>query len=159
MPHHIWFDFDEPGIIEYGEELLQKAERVWKCIEEKTPAERVNPKEGLCFDCDFLTICEPDMYFGKEAVMMEDERLVRLLDRMNEIAPLSTEHERIRRDLKKVFDGVESAVVGPYIISGKLIEIGPKKAQEGSSYWKWQAKKIQPLSKEGGEKGQMTTRF
>jgi hypothetical protein len=142
MPHHIWFDFDQAGLIEYGEELLQKAERIWSCIEAKIPADRVDPGKGLCFDCDFLHLCKPDMYFGPGAQTFEDERMVTLLDRYYELAPFTAEFEKVKKDLKNILNGVENGVAGPYIISGKRIEVGPKSASDGYSFWKWKAKKV-----------------
>lgn len=145
-PHHIWVDFYEPGLLEIMEGLIQKAGRIHKAVEGKTPPPWIDPKESSwCFDCDYINVCNPPMFFGEGATVFQDSVLVTLLDRYYELQPGSGEFEKVKKELKKRLDGVESAVCGPYIISGKKVEKKGFTVEPGS-YWLWKAKKLDGLN-------------
>ena len=149
-PQHIWVDFYQPGLLEIMEGLIQKADRVHAAVKAGTPPPWIDSKEGWCFDCEFVHICNPPMFFGEGAKFMDDPKIVQLLDRREEIAPYNTEYLKINEELKKIFYGVESAVCGPWIIEGKSVE---KKGYEvrATTYWSWKARKIGLETKNGRE--------
>jgi hypothetical protein len=142
-PEHIWFNLDEDvELLEYGEYLIKRAETLWEHMETEIPPDRISPQELMCFDCEFITVCLPPMWFGPEARFMENcEALERKLDRRNELAPYSKEYNKLNEELKKIFNGVPSAVVGSWIVQGKEVE---RKGYEvaATTYWKWEAKRI-----------------
>jgi hypothetical protein len=152
-PQHIWVDFNEPGLLEIMEGLIQKAGRIHEAVKTKSPPPWIDSREGWCFDCDFLDICKPDIYFGPGAQTFTDERIVTFLDRYFELLPFTAEFEKIKKDLKNILNGVENGVAGPYLLTGKRVEVGPKSASDGYSFWKWQAKKVNFDSLNSEEEG------
>jgi hypothetical protein len=155
-PSHIWFELDEDvELLEYAESLLKKIEYVQVCLEKKTPAERIRPEAGLCIDCEFLMVCMPPMWFGKEAVMLPEGKISKLLDEREQVQPNHSRYEAIDRELKKLLGDdnskagfLENAVAGDWIINSKMIQVkGEEKPREAHSYWRRSYKKI-GLSKE-----------
>jgi hypothetical protein len=141
-PFHIWFNLTEDNeLLEYGESLLKKAERVWGDIEAKRPSPRVDPKKMICYDCDFLHVCLPPMYFGKEAKVIDNERLIWMLNRKVELEPYSGEYNKLKEELKKILNGIESAICGDWIISGKLAERNGMTVPP-FTFWNWKARKV-----------------
>jgi len=144
-PTHIWVDLYEPGLLEIMEGLIQKAERIHAAVRMKVPPPHIDSREGWCFDCDYIHVCNPPAYFGEEAKIFEDSVVVGLLDLYFELQPKSSEFKKVGDELKKRLNGIPSGVCGPYIISGKNIEKKGFEVKE-SSYWSWKAKKIEGLA-------------
>lgn len=140
-PHHVWVNFNDPGMLEYMEGLLKKAERVMEAVKTETPPERIHPAQGFCFDCDYIQVCQPPLWFGDAALILNNPRVAELLERNEALAQYTSEREKIKKELKKLLKGVESAVCGDWLISGQEVrrqgfEVAP------FSFWDWKAKKI-----------------
>jgi hypothetical protein len=141
-PTHIWFDLEnDVDLLNYAESVLQKAERVWKAIEAKTPCPRIDPGEGICLRCDFFLPCSPPVYFGETANILDNSRLVKILDRMEEIREPNSEFERLAKEKKEVLEGISNAIAGPYIIEGKKVRRKGFTVEE-STYWRHDIKKV-----------------
>lgn len=137
-PKCIWIELD----YEYAESLVQKLERVNAHIEADTLPEQINDAE-MCIDCDFFHICLPEI--RRTALdFSDDPELEQMIARWQELAPMKSEYEAIDKKLKKRLEGCEKAVIGDYLITGKLVE-RKGYAVEPSSYWQ---KKIARLSSE-----------
>lgn len=150
-PHHIWVNFSDPGMIEYTEGLLKKADRVMEAVRTETPPERIHPSQGFCFDCDFLQVCQPPLWFGDGANELNDPKIATLLERDAELAPMDSERRRIQEELKTLLNKVEIAVCGPWIITGKEVTRQGYEVQ-GFTYWKWKAKRVS-LEESGPKRG------
>lgn len=140
-PHHVWVNFNDPGMMEYMEGLLKKADRVMEAVRTETPPERLHPAQGFCFDCDFLQVCQPPLWFGDGANELNNPRIKELLDRDAELAEPESERRKIRKELKSLLDKVDAAVCGNWIITGKQAH------REGYSvepfdFWDWKAKRV-----------------
>jgi len=145
-PSHIWIDFEDNEVISYIEGLLQKAERVWKAIEEKKPPDRISPEAGICLDCDFLTICEPPIYFGEGVKELENRDLIRILNRMELLKNNYDEYRNLDEQKKEILKGIENAVLGPYLIHGKKIRRKEYTVTvKATEYWKHKIVKINSL--------------
>lgn len=141
-PFHMWFNLDEDReLLDYGEFLLKRCDRTWDCIRKKTPPNRIDPKEGICIDCDFIIPCEPPMWFGDGAMQFKDGVIANLLDKRADLAPFNSDFEKVNRQLKKLLEGVESGVAGDWIIQGNKVEVEGR-TQDAYSYWRHSYKRI-----------------
>ena len=143
-PTHIWLDFEDSTVIQYCESLLKKAERVWTAIEKRIPPERISPQEGICLDCDFLTTCEPPIYFGEGIKNIEDKNIIQILNRMEMLHANHAEYEALSKERKAILEGIEDAVAGPYLIHGSIVK-RKEFTVKASSYWKHKITKLNSL--------------
>ncbi len=143
QPNHIWFDFNDDNLLNYAESIIQKAERVWGAIQKKELPERIDPKQGLCLDCDFVQHCQPPLWFGDEAIQL-DKRVEELLDRRADLQPFNSEFDKINKELKRLLEGVQNAVAGRWLIQGTLVERKGYVVENGT-YWKHTFKKISEI--------------
>ena len=115
-PKFLWVELD----FEYVEELLQKAERVWTCIQKKELPKRIE-KEEICKYCDFAHICLPEITTTPLEFSKNNE-IEEIIDRLEELAPLIEEYKELDEKLKKLIEGKEKLVAGKYLITGKWVE-------------------------------------
>jgi len=127
---------------EYVETLLQKAERVEVHIKNKTLPDCIDDY-SVCERCGFLHLCTPEIK-RQPMEMIDDEELIAMLDRHEELKPLSAEYEELDKNLKRSFEGSERLMIGNYLITGKIIERKGyiPKPVEAKSYWKYQISKL-----------------
>jgi CRISPR/Cas system-associated exonuclease Cas4 (RecB family) len=130
----IWVPLD----YSLGETLLKRAEEINKHVDDHTIPEPIEYDEMLCGDCAYQHICLPERT-GREFQIMERPELVEWLTRMDELKPLVSEYNEIDGQVKKVLEGVEKAIIGDYVITGKWIERKPYEVK-GGKYW---SRKIQ----------------
>jgi hypothetical protein len=141
-PCSIWFSFEDREMLDYAESLLQKAERVWRACEKREPPERVDPGAGLCFDCDYLTVCAPPMVFGEPARMLDDRRIEALLEKREGLEEAKREYDEVHKELRKALQGVQTAVIGNWIVEGKEVKKASYVVPEGS-YFTFKARRIE----------------
>lgn len=116
QPKIVWVDLD----LAYMESILQKTERIEKHIAAGTLPEQINDL-GICEHCQFAHICLPEI--NREAIQFEDNQdILDLLDRREQIKEVHSEYEDIERQLKKAFAERERLVCGNWLIQGKWIE-------------------------------------
>lgn len=132
----IWVPLD----YELGETLLKRAEEINKHVKEGTLPDPIEYNELLCGDCPYHHICLPE-HIGKE-VEIDTTDLAVLLDRMEEIRPMTKEYEEIDNQVKEMVKGREKILAGNWFITGKWVE---KKAIQipASRYWKKSVKKVE----------------
>ncbi len=129
-PKCIWVDLYD--WMDYSEELCAKLERVNAHIKEGTLPEQINDAEA-CQYCDWLHICLPEIR-NTPLEFSDDPRLVADLDRFMELKPYKSEYEKLDKKLKPRLEGVEKAVIGDYLITGKW-HAGKAAQPEGQPYW------------------------
>lgn len=71
---------DIPLDYQYGEELLQRAERVNRHVKEGTLPERIPFDDETCPNCPFYHICLPERVGKDPLVFLEDSKIVEILD-------------------------------------------------------------------------------
>lgn len=129
----IWMQLD----YDLGEETLQRAEAINKYVENGTLPERIED-DRECDNCPFTHICLPE-HIGTEFQIMEKPELIEWLNRAEELKPLVSEYNEIDGQIKKALEGVEKAIIGDYVITGKWIDRKPYEVK-GGKYW---SRKIQ----------------
>jgi len=105
--------------LDFCEELLQKAERVYAALAGQEPPERIAYDPRMCDGCDFTHICEPERNIKvNEGGVILDPVLEQQVARLLELEPLATEHDELEK-LVKAFGkaaGREFLIVGEGLI-------------------------------------------
>jgi len=139
QPKLIWIDLDYG----YMESILQKTERIENHVKNKTLPPQIDDY-SICENCGFLHLCLPEI--KRQAMeIIDDEELESMLKRWDELKPQAKEYDVLDKQLKESFRGSERLMIGPYMITGKLIERKAyiPKPVEASSYWKYQIDKLE----------------
>ena len=110
----IWMPLD----FTYGESLIRKAEAVNKHVTEGTLPDPIMYDENQCTDCGYAHICMPDR-IGKEVEVIDDDELVKLIERYYELKPAAKEYDEVNEHIKSIVEGKEKLLVGSYFIDGK----------------------------------------
>ena len=113
----IWLDLDYA----LGEQLLQKAETINHHIAEGTLPEPMAYDEDICTDCPYAHICMPER-IGKEVELVDDDELLGLLARYEELKPLAKDFKEVDEHIKKLINGRDKLLVGDWFITGKWLE-------------------------------------
>jgi hypothetical protein len=95
-----------------------KAKRVNQHLHDNTDPARIPFTKGICINCDFKFMCNPEEIFkaGKNIV---DPEFVAKLKRREAIHEASKEFSKIDKEVKEILKEVPYAVAGPFIITGK----------------------------------------
>ena len=106
------FDYD------YAESLLQKAERIYKALEEETIPEACEDI-SVCENCSLAHICGECRRVPADIDL--DEELDEMINRKNELAPLKKEYEQIDKEIKARVGEREKVITGQYLITRKSL--------------------------------------
>jgi len=121
-----------------GEELLQKAEKINKCVERnEIPGQEVFD-EDLCSTCSFRHICLPEVVRESIEIAQDAEEI---LDRYFELKPLVKEYHELDKKIKAMFKEKEKVLCGSYLITGKWVKRKAYQVPEGQ-YWQTKIIKI-----------------
>ena len=133
----IWLSLDW----DLADELFDKAAKINAHIEAGTFPDRTDQLE-LCEKCYFRHICTPDKDFGEGILFEQDESLVAMLDRLEEIKDIKSEYERINKTVSKILKEKDNIVIGDkYLVRGKFIDRKSYTVEAGQ-YWKKSILKI-----------------
>jgi CRISPR/Cas system-associated exonuclease Cas4 (RecB family) len=128
---------------DYGESLIQKAERINEHIRKKTLPDPIDWDEYICSDCGYGHICLNEAKrTGLE--ILEDPELEKKIVRREELKEAKKEYEDLDQEVKKTLQGIERAVIGEFIITGRMQEKKEYLAK-ASSFW------VTKIVKIGGE--------
>ena len=109
---------------DYGEMLVQKAEKVNAYLKDDTPYDQVeiiDYDEDICGGCAFVHLCLPEV--TRDALDFSDNpELVEKLTRREVLKPSYSEYQAIDKELKKAFKDQEKIIVGDWLVTGKLVE-------------------------------------
>lgn len=139
-PKCIWVELD----YDYADRIVRKLEEVNRHVEEGTVPEGINDAD-ICPDCPFFHICLPEIK-GQDLPIEDDSELISLLSEWEELKPLAARYNEIDGLLKKRLEGVEKAIVGNWLITGKYVERKGYTVEPGV-YWQRKIRKI-----DGGER-------
>ena len=106
------FDYD------YAEGLLQKAERIYKCLDENKVPDACEDI-SYCENCSLAHLC--DFVKGIPTDIIIDEELDALINRKMELQPLQSEFRKVDAEIKKVVGSKEKVLTGNYLITQKTI--------------------------------------
>jgi len=128
-------------IVVTQDEKLQNEIRV-KCqtindLVEKQVAPEIHEEfdETICSMCRFAHICLPDVKRKDELKLIEDEELIALLEKREQLKPLHEEYLEIDKILSKRLEGIERAIIGDFIVTGKWVNRKAYRVPE-TTYWK-----------------------
>lgn len=108
-----------PFDYEYAESLLQKAERIYKALDENTPPDSCDDV-NVCENCPLQHICG-DVKRIPADVELDDE-LETLINRKQELAESKREYEKVDKEIKARVGDREKVITGSYLIIRNKIE-------------------------------------
>lgn len=101
---------------EYGEALLQKAERIYKALENDTPPEACE-NISYCEGCSLAHICGSVRRVPTDIEL--DDELDELINRKQELAEAKKEYEQVDKEIKAKVGEREKVITGQYLIERK----------------------------------------
>ena len=101
------FDYD------YCESLLQKAERIYKALEDETPPEACEDI-SFCEGCALAHVCGECRRVPADVDL--DEELDKLNERKQEHAPAKAEYEKNDKEIKSKVGERDKVITGGYLI-------------------------------------------
>lgn len=104
---------------EYCEEVLQTAEYINLCLEQKTVPEACEDV-GYCENCNLQHICGSVKRVPTDIDL--DGDLEELIERRNELAVKKKEYEEVDAQIKKLVGEREKIITSSYLITRKAIE-------------------------------------
>lgn len=126
-----WVDADPA----YVEGLIERIRGVHEAVQWQQPPARV---EGAwCTGCDHQLTCQPTIVYGgsDSAALDDDPRLVALLNRRDELAPMQKEYAQVDKELKALLGERETVVAGDWIVEGRWVDI-PERVMKPTRYIK-----------------------
>lgn len=108
-----------PFDYEYAEKILQKAERIYKCLQ-KNELPQSCDDISVCEYCDLAHVCTANIKRVETDVDTTGE-LDELIDKKQELAPAYREYSEINDKIKKVVGEREKVLSNKYIFERKII--------------------------------------
>lgn len=99
---------------EYGEQCLQKAERIYKAVETDTPPESCDDI-SVCENCNLQHICGQVKRVPADVEL--DDELENLINRKTELAAAKKEFDDIDKQIKTIVGEREKVVTGSYLVT------------------------------------------
>lgn len=103
---------------EYGEQCLQKAERIYKALETDTPPESCDDI-SVCENCNLQHICGQVKRVPADVEL--DDELENLINRKTELAAAKKEFDEIDKQIKTIVGEREKVVTGSYLVTRKPV--------------------------------------
>lgn len=103
----------------FGEECLQKAERIYKAIETNTPPESCDDI-SVCEQCNLQHICGQVKRVPTDIEL--DDELENLINRKNELAAAHSEYEEVDKQIKERVGEREKVIIGTYVVVRKAFQ-------------------------------------
>lgn len=107
------FDYD------YAERILQKAERIYKCLEKEELPESCEDI-SVCEHCDLAHICTANIKRIETDIDTTGE-LDELVDRKQELSQYVSEYEEVKDKIKRAVGEREKVLSNKYIFEKKII--------------------------------------
>lgn len=112
-PIDVYMDFD------YGEQCLQKAERIYKALETNIPPDSCDDI-SVCENCNLQHICGNCRRIPADVEL--DDELENLINRKEELKAAKSEYEAVDKEIKARIGEREKVITGTYLIERKAIE-------------------------------------
>lgn len=135
-----------------AEVMLKKAEKTNALIqigELPTQAMKLSDPD-VCNECEFFTVCLPEVNFGAAAHILTDEEAADMAEktgRLLELKPLAKEYEALDEEVKGnvktlTADGSDQVVYGDYVASVKYVQIKAQPAKMVPAKQAYEQKRI-----------------
>ncbi len=108
-----------PFDYEYAENLLQKAERIYKALETNTPPDSCDDV-NVCKNCSLQHICGQVKRVPADIEL--DDELENLITRKQELVAAKREYEDVDKQIKAHVGEREKVITGSYLITRNKIE-------------------------------------
>jgi len=116
QPKFIWINLN----YDYMEEILKKTERIEDYTANDIIPDPIDDYD-VCQYCPFRHICLPEL--KQEAIKISDDpEFEDKLYKLYELKPAVKEYNEIDREIKRKISGMERAMIGEFLITGKWIE-------------------------------------
>lgn len=122
---------DVPLDYEYGESLLQKAERIYAALASNTPPEACEDI-SFCEGCSLQHICGECRRVPTDIDL--DEELDALIARKTELADAKKEYEAVDKQIKERVGDREKVITGQYLIQRKAFKKAAFTVPESTQY-------------------------
>jgi CRISPR/Cas system-associated exonuclease Cas4 (RecB family) len=103
---------------EYGEQCLQKAERIYKALETDTPPDSCDDI-SVCENCNLQHICGQVKRVPADIEL--DDELENLINRKTELAAAKKEFDEVDKQIKSIVGEREKVVTGSYLVTRKAV--------------------------------------
>ena len=113
--------------------------------EEQLPEPDEDLDERVCHDCPFNHICTRDIVRDTSTYFWEEEEVIELLEEREKLKEAHERYLEVDKRLTEIFQGVEMAICGDWVITGRWVDRKGYEVKPGR-YWR---KKIMRLQKEG----------
>lgn len=100
------------------DETFAKCHVINKHLKAGTLPERIPYTDGLCMQCDFKHICNPDEVF-LAGERLDDSKFIEKLKQREKLETASKEYAYLDKQIKTVLRDKQYAVAGPFVITGK----------------------------------------
>lgn len=104
----------------YAEKLLQKAERIYKCIDKEELPDSCEDI-SVCEKCDFAHICTANINRAETGIDLSGE-LDDFIDRKQELAKYKREYEEVNDKIKKIIGERPKVLSNKYIFERKVFK-------------------------------------
>lgn len=123
---------------EYGEQCLQKAERIYEALETDTPPESCDDI-SVCENCNLQHICGQVKRVPADVEL--DDELENLINRKTELAAAKKEFDEIDKQIKSLVGEREKIVTGSYLVTRQAVK-REAYAVEAGTYHKINIKRL-----------------
>lgn len=103
----------------FGEQCLQKAERIYKAVETNTPPEACDDI-SVCEQCNLQHICGQVKRIPTDIEL--DDELENLINRKNELVEAKREYEDVDKQIKAKVGERAKVITGSYLVERKAFE-------------------------------------
>ena len=135
-------DIGVPFIEGAWEIIEQRCKRInWYVVRHKEPKKDKDLDHKWCENCKFAHICLPENIQATSVIQWDDEELIDMLSRYEELKEINKEYNYLKKVLKEKLEGIENMIVGPYLIEGQWVD---RKGYtvEPTRYWSFKIKRI-----------------
>lgn len=112
----VWMQIDYA----FCENLLKRAERVYKNITAKEPGKRTENLDH-CIKCDFKHLCLPEIKLSEGVKIIDDMELEGMIDRREQLSETKSEFDKLDKQIKKLVKplGEGENICGKYLVRNK----------------------------------------
>ena len=103
----------------FGEECLQKAERIYNALETNTPPDSCDDV-SVCEQCNLQHVCGQVKRIPTDVEL--DDELENLINRKNELAAAHSEYEEVDKQIKERVGEREKVITGTYVVVRKAFQ-------------------------------------
>jgi hypothetical protein len=134
-PKDIWVKLEDH--MDYVFDLMQKLNTVNEWVAKNEAPDLWPENFATCDNCGFLLHCQPEVHFGKEAEIYDRPDIEALLEERENLKDYKERYENLDKEVKNHFRGVEKALCGRFLITGKEVvrEMKPQPART-DRFWK-----------------------